>query len=388
MKLGEMLVRSGKLTPVQVEEALKGQAIFGGRFGTNLVEMGYLEEDELADILSKKSGVPHASLELLNDIPPHVVRLIPEEVVKKYRVVPIAINNRKLTVAMADPSDFATIDEISFLTGFIVVPVITPELRLVNALEKYYRIKRELRYIKVDGGGRNRARLAPAVAPVPPRQAAPATPPPGSRPAEPEEEILELPTLAEYEVFGALEEVALQMPQRVSAAPLPHPPSTDYGLEAVLRGLSEARDRHGVAELIVGYASRQFDRSALFLLKGANATGWVAHCAKKEVPGFEKLEIPLSEPSVLRVVAQSKSHYQGPMPMTAGNVRIISALGGGAPMNNLLVPLIMMGRVVAILYVEGGTLRMDERLAELQKLLGKGAMAFEILILKSKILST
>ncbi len=124
------------------------------------------------------------------------------------RVVPLALNNRKLTVAMADPSDFATIDEISFLTGFIVVPVITPELRLVNALEKYYRIKRELRYIKVDGGGLNRARLAPAVAPVPPRQAAPATPPPGSRPAEPEEgvgEIAMVDRLARADLGGPIE---------------------------------------------------------------------------------------------------------------------------------------------------------------------------------------
>lgn len=70
MRLGELLVDAGKITPAQLEETLKGQAIFGGRFGTNLVEMGYLEEQELAHFLSQKTGIAHTSPELLMDIPP------------------------------------------------------------------------------------------------------------------------------------------------------------------------------------------------------------------------------------------------------------------------------------------------------------------------------
>jgi len=385
-----MLVSAGKLTPAQVEETLKGQAIFGGRFGTNLIEMGYLEEQELAHFLSKKTGVPPALPDQLSDIPPQVIRLIPEEVVRKYRLVPVALNNRKLTVAMADPSDFATIDELSFLTGYIIVPVIVPELRLVSALEKYYRIKREMRYIKVEGGSRSRGRLA-TPAPEAPKQAAPAAPAPAAAALELKEDILELPSLAEYEMFGALEELPTPQttqPQQASPAPPAPQAPASYSLEAVLHGFTQAHDRHSIAELIVNYAAQKFNRAALFLLKGGNATGWVAQHAQKPVAGFETLEFPLGEPSVLRVVADSKNYYLGPMPLTPANGRMLSALGGGTPMNNLLVPLIMMGRVVAILYVEGGPLQMDDSIADLQKLLGKGSMAFEILILKSKILST
>lgn len=420
MKLGEMLVSAGRITAAQLEETLKGQAIFGGRFGTNLVEMGYLDEHDLAHFLSKQTGVPHASPEQLMDVPAQVIRLIPEEAVRKYRVMPVAINNRKLTVAMTDPSDFATIEEISFVTGYIVVPVITPELRLVSALEKHYNIRREMRYISVEGGTR-RGRLSQPAAAQAPNQAAPNTPAPSSLmqsspaqsslavnvaqsgpaanlapPAAPaqlgseDDDILELPLLAEYELFG---DFGKSEPEPVQPAPTPagtepREPEKDYSLDAILLGLTQAHDRHGIGELIVNHTAQQFDRSALFLLKGGKATGWVAQSGKKPVSGFDALEIPLTEPSVLSIVADSKNYYLGPMPLTPGNTKMLAALGAGTPINNLLVPLLMMGRVVAILYVEGGTIRLDERVADLQRLLSKGSMAFEILILKSKILLT
>ena len=435
MKLGELLVQAGRITQADLEETLKSQAIFGGKFGTNLVEMGFLDEHDLAHFLSKKLGIPHASPEQLMDVPPQITRLIPEEAVRKYQVMPIALNNRKLTVAMADPTDYATIDEISFLTGYIVVPVVTPELRLISALEKHYNIRREMRYIRVEGGGRNRAaRLAqsaapqspaaqgapqqrpaqpaaPAASPVAPGAFASGAPASGDRvsvdaalsdltlsslnlsapakapaPAEPEEEILELPLLSDFEHFGEPEKPEPLVSHGQPAAAVQQEPARDYSLDGVLLGLTEAQDRHAIAELLVNYAAQRFDRSALFLLKGGTATGWVGMRSKKPLPDFEQLEVPLGEPSVLKVVSDSKSYYLGPMPLTSGNSRIVAAMGGGNPVNNLLVPLVMMGRVVAILYVEGGTMRPDQELPELQRLLGKTSMAFEILILKSKIL--
>jgi len=385
MKLGELLISAGKITPAEVEETLKGQAIFGGRFGTNLVEMGYLDEHDLAHFLSKKTGFPHAEPEDLMEIPPQVVRLIPEDAVKKYRVVPIALNNRKLSLAMADPSDFATIDEISFVTGYIVVPLITPELRLICSMEKFYNIKRELRYIKVAGGGRSRPRAEQVPAPAAVQLAAPGKP---SQSEPDDSDIFDLPLLAESECFGDMGETAPQAPVSLSGIALHREADEDRSLESVLRGLAQAKDRQSIAELIVGHAAQQFNRSALFLLKGGKATGWVAQVGKKPLSGFDSLEIPLNEPSILRVVAESKNHYQGPMPISPCNGRIIAALGGGTQTNPLLIPLMMVGRVIAILYLEGSSLHPEQHILDLQKLLGKGSMAFEILILRSKILLT
>ena len=387
MKLGEMLVRDGKITPEELEDTLNGQAIFGGRFGTNLVEMGFLEEDELTHFLSQKCGVPHASPEQLMNIAPQVIRLLPEEAVKKYRVVPLALNNRKLSLAMTDPSDFTAIDEISFATGYIVVPLVTPELRLISALEKYYNIKRDLRYIPVAGGGRKRARVSLVLVPPPVVPAASAS----SASGEPDVfDIFDIPQRDEVDFFGELEEMQAQPP--VQAAPavvgVPRVLEEDFSLDAVLRGLAQASERERIAELIVGYCSRQFNRSALFLIKGGQATGWIAKTGAKPRPAFDKLDVSLNEASVLRTVAESKACYLGAMPISPCNSRICAALGGDPPPNQLLAPLLMMGRVVAILYVDGSSPQLDERVPELQKLLAKCSTAFEILILKSKILLT
>jgi hypothetical protein len=429
MKLGEMLVKAGKITSLELEETLKGQAIFGGRFGTNLVEMGFLNEHELTQFLSQKTGVPFAQTEQLMNIPPQVIRLLPEDTVRKFRVVPIALNNRKLSLAMTDPSDYAAIDEISFVTGFIVVPLITPELRLIFALEKYYNIKRDQRYISVVGGGRNRGRASQAPAP-PVKKAAPSAP----TPSEPEE-IFELPPLDEFDCFGDMDEMQHQGlapgslagvgtqreaerqgslaglgaqrdavknlipanadPQREAlenffpaGAGTPPEAEKDFSLDGVLRGLAQVNDRQDVAELIVGYTARQFNKAALFLIKADQATGWLAQIGAKPLPGFDALSIGMNEPSVLRMVADSKTHYLGPMPISPCNSRISAALGGSPPKQQLLAPLLMMGRVVAVLYVDGGNGQLDESIPELLKLLAKGTMAFEILILKNKILLT
>jgi hypothetical protein len=397
VRLGELLIKAGKVTTAEVEETLKSQAIFGGRFGTNLVEMGYLDEHDLAHFLSKLTGIPHASPEQLMAVPPQITRLIPEEAVRKYNVMPVALNNRKLTVAMTDPTNYAAIDELSFLTGYIIVPVITPELRLVSALEKHYNIRRKIRYIRVEGGGRGRGRQEPQQAePRLPqgelaKHAAPATAapaPPKSAPTPPpveEEEILELPLLAEFDSFSDDTSAPLAADTLSGGLSFPEP-EQERTLEETLRRLTEAEDRDAIAEIIVDYTAQLFDRAALFLLKGGLATGWVAKVEKKPVTKFDLLELPLSEPSVLKVVSESKTFYLGPLPATHYNGRIVSALGGGHPVNNLLVPLVMMGRVVAILYVSGGPLQMSEQVPEMQRLMLKTSLAFEILILKNKIM--
>ncbi len=425
MRLGEMLVQAGKITPFQLEETLKGQAIFGGRFGTNLVEMGYLDERDLAEFLSQKTGVPHAATEQLLDIPDDVIKLISYDHVKKYRVIPIELNKRKLTLAMVDPTDFHAIDEISFATGLIIMPVIAPELRIVTAMEKYYRIKREVRYISVEGGNRSRNRhhaahpSAHQTAP-PASRVASATPPPappkpplGLLPAHEEEDVFDLPVIEDLSCLELLEQTeeppaalapestTAHTPAAEPAAPqtAPEPPAAeiyeeiedpeqDYSLESVLAGLAEPDDRDWIAELVTGHLGSQFRRVAFFLLRGGRASGWVARVDNRPVPEFEELELSLAEPSVLNLVDHSKNYFLGPMPATAGNQAIMEALGGGTPFNNLLVPLVMMGRVVAVLYVGGGSTPLEGKLLEIQKLIGKAAMAFEILILKSKIMMT
>src|SRR6266568_8528642 len=156
-KIGELLVSEGLLTRKQLDEALKSQVIFGGRLGTNLVEMGIVEEQDLLLTLSKQLEIPFVSSEQLMAVPAEAIKLIPREMAEEYKIVPLSLEKKRLTAAMADPSDLSAIDAISFITGYIILPVVCSELRLLLALEQYYGIKREVRYIQLSGGsGRSR----------------------------------------------------------------------------------------------------------------------------------------------------------------------------------------------------------------------------------------
>jgi hypothetical protein len=159
-----------------------------------------------------------------------------------------------------------------------------------------------------------------------------------------------------------------------------------HTLESVSAGLAEAKDREEIADIIVAFLGQEFKRVALFMIRGNSANGWKAFQDNNDISGFGNLQISLDRPSVLQVVAEAKSFYLGPVPDTPDNATMLAGLGGGTPSAALLVPLLMMGRVVTVVYVEGGEKSVASRLTDLQKLVGKAAMAFEILILKNKIL--
>ncbi len=149
MKLGESLVKEGLITPQQLTMALERQVIFGGRIGTNLIELGIIKEEDLLHFLSKYFRLPPAPLKELNSIPDDVISALNKEIVDKYKIIPFKKDKKRLHVAMLNPKDMKVIDELRFSTGFDIVPYVLTELRLLFALEKYYGIKRDLRYISI-----------------------------------------------------------------------------------------------------------------------------------------------------------------------------------------------------------------------------------------------
>ena len=159
IRFGELLVEAGLLSAAQLTDALKNQAHFGGTLATNLVDMGFMEEDELIQFSSRQLGLPCATSEELMSVSPDVIRLVPKELAEKYMIIPLSREKKRLTLAMLDPSDLSVIDEISFVTGYFIIPMIATELRLVQALEKHYKIKRNPRFIEIADRSRQRQRL-------------------------------------------------------------------------------------------------------------------------------------------------------------------------------------------------------------------------------------
>jgi hypothetical protein len=149
MKLGEALVKEGLITEKKLKEALERQVVFGGRIDTNLVELRFIDDAKLALFLGKFLNLPTVSPDMVNSIPEDVINLISKEIVEKYKILPFKIERHKLYVAMLNPKDIKVIDDLRFITGFEIIPYVITELRLLNAFEKYYGIKKELRYISI-----------------------------------------------------------------------------------------------------------------------------------------------------------------------------------------------------------------------------------------------
>ncbi|MBI5286946.1 MAG: type IV-A pilus assembly ATPase PilB [Deltaproteobacteria bacterium] len=136
-RLGELLVRYGLITQEQLKKAIEDQGGGGGRLGYNLTKLGYISENNLISFLSKQYGIPAIDLSTI-DIEAEVIKLIPEDVARKYHVMPIRRRGATLVIAMADPSNIFAIDDIKFLTGYNIESVVASETAIKSAIEKYY----------------------------------------------------------------------------------------------------------------------------------------------------------------------------------------------------------------------------------------------------------
>ena len=142
-KLGEILVRENLISPQHLREALEYQREHGGRLGFNLVKLGLVSDDMITAVLSRQYGIPSVNLDLFQ-IDASVLRLIPQEVAQKYSVLPLSRVGATLTLAMVDPTNVFAMDDIKFMTGLNVEPVVVAEASIQEAISKYYGRTREI----------------------------------------------------------------------------------------------------------------------------------------------------------------------------------------------------------------------------------------------------
>jgi type IV pilus assembly protein PilB len=137
VRLGELLLREKRVTPTQLQEALNHQRSNGGRLGSSLVKLGILTDDDITSLLSRQYGVPSIKLAEF-DPDPAVVRLIPVETASKYNVLPVGRSGTTLTLAMTDPTNVFAMDDIKFITGLHIEPVVASDTAIRDAIAKYY----------------------------------------------------------------------------------------------------------------------------------------------------------------------------------------------------------------------------------------------------------
>ena len=137
VRLGELLLREKRITPVQLQEAMAHQRSSGGRLGLCLVKLGLVKDDEITQVLSRQHGVPAIALGSF-ELDPAIVGLVPVETAVKYLVIPVARSGSALTLAMADPTNVFAMDDIKFMTGLQIEPVVASEMALREAIARYY----------------------------------------------------------------------------------------------------------------------------------------------------------------------------------------------------------------------------------------------------------
>ena len=137
VRIGELLLKEKRITPEQLQEALNYQRQNGGKLGYNLIKLGYVKDEEITALLSKQYGVPSIALTQF-EIDPAVVKLVPAETAQKYQIVPLSRSGATLTIAMTDPTNVFAMDDLKFMTGYNVEPVVASETAVVAAILKYY----------------------------------------------------------------------------------------------------------------------------------------------------------------------------------------------------------------------------------------------------------
>jgi type IV pilus assembly protein PilB len=137
VRLGEILIKESLITQDQLSKALEFQRSNGGKLGSCLTKMGFITDDDITGVLSRQYGVPSINLKYY-EIDPIVIKLIPQDTALRYQVIPLSRVGSVLTIAMTDPTNVFAMDDIKFMTGFNVEPVVASESAIGDAISRFY----------------------------------------------------------------------------------------------------------------------------------------------------------------------------------------------------------------------------------------------------------
>ncbi len=393
--LGEMLASDGVCTREQIEDAIQNQIIMGGRTGTNLVELGFLDEKTLAGYLGRQHGLPFlAGEEVRPD--PRALGLVRPEQAERWELIPFLVEGRRLQVLCVNPRNITALDELAFATGLKPDPILVTEMRFWKLLKKHYGIARALRHLVLEGRnflsaslGEQRviARQQPSAAPaeelisedafVRLYQRRDGFPTVRSEAAEAPESLpvltaADLELVDEGAVSEPLDRRVWQQPEgsparraedreaaEAAAAPPTFPPpveadDTPLSFDEAGALLEGAGDRHAIARLVLRHARTLFSRSMLFTVHRNVLLGWDVIAEGLDRLGFRSLALPLDESSVFRQVVEARAHYLGALQKARVNLEFLRALGRKVPLSVFVMPILVRGRVVNVFYGDNG----------------------------------
>ena len=358
IKLGDLLVQNGLITKHQLKEALHAQTIFGGKLGTNLVELGYVNEMDLAKLLSTQLGIPCVEASAFDKVDKDVLKLVPKNLVAKHRVMPIEADEKAVRLAMSDPTNFPAIDEISFATGLRIEPMVAPEILLVYAIERYYDVPRSVRYIRASGMAQNLAETDTASSAAMPR-------------LDGDPQQLSTVGEAQIDIGPSTEEMVTE----------------GFPIHAVVTQLIRSNNVNDVLEIIKAFVSQDFNYAAVFLLSGETAVGATHIGGKLAIDMFQEYQFPINSSQLLFQVFNSREPYHGIPTVSGVDHWYFTELGFPMDRPTLVIPVVTDDKVVCILLAsENKKGELLDMLDTYKLLVQKLSYAFEMLVLKKQIL--
>ncbi len=276
-RLGALLVQEQLIDETELSEALAQQQNTGGRLGSNLVQLGFVSEADLARFLGRQLGLP--SITDISHVSPEARRAVPQELLLKHRVVPLAVDAKEIQIAMVDPTDLMALDEIGFVTDRRVRPVVAPELVVDFAQARFFGIRR------------------------PPRLLAVTAAPDGGPPSWPRSVYSRGPVV------------------------LPPPTEEPYDLAELAHDLLTSEVPEDVFAPLWRLWTEKFHLSAQFIVSEGMARGGRITGAQTPAEAFEKAQVPACSHPVLDEIVSTQQPYRGPCGHAIGSHWLSEQLG-------------------------------------------------------------
>ena len=372
MKLGTLLLRDAVISLAQLEAALRAQVLYGGRLGTNLVELAFIDMETLGTYLAQVVGMPLATKEMFEEVEPPLITSFGAELAGLYTAFPLRYEPNDpgtLAVAFADPRDDRSIAHLTELCDCGIAAYIAPELRLYYHLEKHYGIVRKARFVRtgtrqtVPDEVDERRRTQPAGG-------------------------IQLPPAVRFEPTRKKKR-ASTAPGHAGARTGVERPEPRVTLRQASDAIDAATHRDQIAEALIGYAVGRFEAAVLFILRDHNAMGWRLYSARPVRVEVDQLSLPLGGISALQAAYDGTDIFRGTSPSAGMPVerQLWRALEVDTdPKEMMVIPVSVKQRVVNLLYVHGfdGEPLRDPCCDELVELASKAAAAYMRLIQQSK----
>ncbi len=359
MKLGTLLLRNAAIGLSQLEAALRNQVLYGGRLGTNLVELGFLDLELLSTYLAEMSGFPVATPSLLDDVEVALLERLGPEHAHRLRAIPLGYLGGGTTtaaVAIVDPSDTAALDELRAILGVAITPYVVPELRALYYLERHFGLPRRARFVRSGQPSSEPGFVAPATPPDPDDTAASSGEGGDRRRSQPAQGLVMPPafTLAPRRRRASVTALGDGVPVTSSFA------------DACAK-IDQAPHREEIADAFVEFARGRCDALVVLLIRDGNAFGWRGYIASPAVgsashaPPIEELSLPLGGASSLQSAHDAGTAFVGVPPSTARPVerKLWTALAvSPEPTEVVVVPILVKQRAVNLVYAHtlGGPL--------------------------------